>query len=646
MLYPELCQNHQSRRIISAHTECYRYVRTNILNRGINLINIYRLPNNLVDICNTFIEEFSPEIKKLESNKNEAIIAGDFNLDLLKLNEKNIISEYFDMLTSNSFYPKITLPTRLTNNHGTLIDNFFCKLTEHTLDTFSGILIRKFSDHQPYFTILNSLQTKKHAPKYIIKTKQDTQSILDFEQEAITSLLQQPLETKMEKDPNINLNKLHDILQTSKNKHLPSKLIRLNKYKHKKSPWITYGIIHSIEYRDKLYKKKQMTNSSSLEYNNIVTNLKTYNTILKKSIRLAQKNYYEIIFMKLKDDIKGTWKTINGILSKTKRKNKFPNIFKENGIPITDTLDIANKFNNFFINIGPSLSKKINMPQNKTYKDYLLHKYTTKLKFHIINEDVVSNIIDKLNPKNSFGFDGISMNLIKKTKTLLIEPLTIIINQMITNGIFPDKLKISKVIPIHKKDDKQLFTNYRPISLLPSISKIFEKVIFNQTYKYFQDQKLFYNAQYGFRTEHSSEYAALELIDRVITEMDNDKIPFSIFLDLSKAFATLDHTILLEKLRYYGVDGAAHRLFENYLKDRKQYVDIDGTSSEMKPIIAGVPQGSILGPLLFIIYINDITFASNFFYFIIYADDTTLETTIEIAINKSLNANAEDKINI
>ncbi len=137
------------------------------------------------------------------------------------------------------------------------------------------------------------------------------------------------------------------------------------------------------------------------------------------------------------------------------------------------------------------------------------------------------------------------------------------------------------------------------------------------------------------------EYDALELIDRVINEMDNDKISFSIFLDLSKAFDILDHTILLEKLRYYEVDGAAHKHFESYLKDRKQYIDIDGTSSEMKPIITGVPQGSILGPLLFLIYINDISFASNLFNFIIYADNTTLETTIEIAINKSQNANAE-----
>ncbi len=152
----------------------------------------------------------------------------------------------------------------LTNNHGTLIDNFFCKLTEHTLDTLSGILNRKLSDHQPYFTILNSLQTKKHAPKYIINTKQDPQSILNFEQEAVKSLLQELLETKMDMDPNINLNKLHDILQTSTNIHLPSKFIRLNKYKHKRSPWITYEIIHSIKYRDELYKKKRANDRLNL----------------------------------------------------------------------------------------------------------------------------------------------------------------------------------------------------------------------------------------------------------------------------------------------------------------------------------------------------------------------------------------------
>ncbi len=147
----------------------------------------------------------------------------------------------------------------------------------------------------------------------------------------------------------------------------------------------------------------------------------------------------------------------------------------------------------------------------------------------------------------------------------LIRPITLIINQMLNTGIFPDKRKVAKIIPIHKKDDKSLFTNYRPISLLTAISKIFEKVIFKQLYQFFQEMQLFYNGQYGFRTEHSTELAALELVDRVMVEMDTNNTPISIFLDLSKAFGTINHKILLDKLKYYGIDGLAHNLIESYL---------------------------------------------------------------------------------
>jgi hypothetical protein len=250
-----------------------------------------------------------------------------------------------------------------------------------------------------------------------------------------------------------------------------------------------------------------------------------------------------------------------------------------------------------------------------------------------------------LTSKNSCGFDGISTKLIKQSKHIFIRPLTIIINQMLNTGIFPDQLKLSKVVPIHKKDDENLFTNYRPISLLPSISKCFEKVIFNQLYQYFKINNLFYNAQYGFRDEHSTEYAAYELIDKLIQDLDKKETPVSIFLDLSKAFDTLDHSILLDKLQHYGVNGTALKLLTSYLENRKQYVDIDGTKSEIRSITTGVPQGSILGPLLFIIYINDIANASKLFNFIIYADDTTLRTTIEIVLRESNNTSVESHIN-
>ena len=149
---------------------------------------------------------------------------------------------------------------------------------------------------------------------------------------------------------------------------------------------------------------------------------------------------------------------------------------------------------------------------------------------------------------------------------------------MLNTGTFLDKLKIAKVIPIFKKGDPSLFENFRPISLLPAISKVLEKLIALQLSSYFEDNKLLFDNQYGFRPKHSTEHAALELIDRIINKMDTNEIPLNIFLDLSKAFDTIDHTILLNKLKYYGLKGPALNVFESYLSSRKQYSEIEDTT--------------------------------------------------------------------
>ena len=215
----------------------------------------------------------------------------------------------------------------------------------------------------------------------------------------------------------------------------------------------------------------------------------------------------------------------------------------------------------------------------------------------------------------------------KDIADIVSTPLSIIINQFLCNGIFPSKLKIAKVIPLFKKGDIQLFGNYRPISLLSSVSKVFEKAAYGHLYEYFSSHALFYDSQYGFRKYHSTELAALELVDRIHKEIDENKTPFSVFIDLSKAFDTLDHDILLHKLQYYGITGTALDWFRSYLTERYQYVDYNGASSSMKLLTTGAPQGSILGPLLFIIYMNDIHTVSNNF-FILYADDTTLTSPL------------------
>ena len=431
-------------------------------------------------------------------------------------------------------------------------------------------------------------------------------------------------------DPNINYNILEEEIQTAKNTYLPTKTVRFNKYKHKKSKWITQALLKSIMFRDKLYKKLKTTKNTSPLYHTLETNLKTYNCILRKTMRAAQKSYYENIFNKYKGDMKGTWKTINEILNRTKRKNKFPTFFKDGNNIVTGKLAIANHFNSFFTNIGPKLSHLINPPENKTFQSYLHDKINHNFTFKLIDTGTISDTIDKLAPKTSTGYDGISTKLLKTVKNALLKPITIIINQMLSTGIFPDKLKLAKVTPVFKKEDETIFTNYRPISLLPSISKIFEKIIFKQLYDYLQDKKLFYSSQYGFRNGHSTEHAALELVDRLHLDMDKMKTPISIFLDLSKAFDTLDHGILLEKLIHYGINGTAHKLLASYMADRKQFVVINDTKSDVISLRTGVPQGSILGPLLFLIYMNDIVSASNVFKLIIYADDTNLNTSIEL----------------
>ncbi len=220
--------------------------------------------------------------------------------------------------------------------------------------------------------------------------------------------------------------------------------------------------------------------------------LDVYNNILKKCFQLQKKLYYEACFEKYKHDMRKTWQTINEVLDKTRKRKTFPEYFKNENEEITDKLEIANRFNSFFVNIGKKLAKKIINPENCYFTDYLKRKITTELKFTNVNKETVIQIIDKLKQKTSCGFDDISTKLVKQIKLIMVEPLTAIINQMLNTGIFPDLLKIS---PIYKKYDETEFSNYRPISL-PAISKIFETAISTQTYEYFTTQKLFYKSQY------------------------------------------------------------------------------------------------------------------------------------------------------
>ena len=382
-------------------------------------------------------------------------------------------------------------------------------------------------------------------------------------------------------DPNINYNIVHNILKTATEEHLAPKIVEFKKHRHYKTKWITQGFIKSISFRDKLYKEYKKSPMNRFTYERFKTNLNTYNKILKSNILLAKRKHYHSIFEKYKHNNKNTWTNIKDLLQQSKVKRDFPNHFLINGKEITEANNIANKFCEYFTNIGPSLAKNINMPKNIKVEDFLTSTRNCTFQFYKTDDSSILKIINELPNKTSTGFDDFSMRLIRLIKSEIIPSLTSIFNQLLHTGIFPDKLKIAKVSPIYKKGSLNDISNYSPISLLPSISKIFEKLIFIQLSTYLNEHKLLHDSQYRFRKGHSTELASIELIDRITQDLHKGKIPISIFLDLSKAFDTLDHAILIRKLNHYGIRSVELKLLTNSLRGRTQYVAYDKATSDI-----------------------------------------------------------------
>ena len=236
----------------------------------------------------------------------------------------------------------------------------------------------------------------------------------------------------------------------------------------------------------------------------------------------------------------------------------------------------------------------------------------------------IYTIITNLKNTSSTGQDQIAVKPLKIVAQWIAPVLSILINHTFANGIFPDQLKVAKITPIHKSGDKTLLSNYRPISLLNTFSKIYEKAFLNRLYSFLNKNNIIQSNQFGFRKNHSTQSALISFIDMLTEKLDNNEYAVALFIDLSKAFDTVDHQILLNKLFKYGIRGKANDFVKSYLNNRMQYVDLNGTTSELRKIECGVPQGSILGPVLFILYVNDMHCCSHLLKLFLFADDTTI----------------------
>ena len=417
-----------------------------------------------------------------------------------------------------------------------------------------------------------------------------------------------------------------------------------------RKPWITRAIKKSIKVKHKLYKKMIVSKFKD----ECVSKYKRYRNLLTTVLRNARRTYYCQLFEAHKEDTGQTWKSINELLGRNKSKSQQIEKISigENGErgSITTPNEICEAFNDFFVNVGPNLANKIQEEDDmKPFCEYLTRHDEESLVWQRITQSEVKDQLVSLNVKKSFGFDNIPARLLKDAADYIAYPLSYIFNMSLSKGVFPDTMKIAKVTPVYKKGEKDILGNYRPISVLPLLAKVLEKIINKQLLHYFETNNLFYDEQYGFRKNYSTKLSLASLVNVMSKSLDEGKITLGVFIDFRKAFDTINHNILCKKLEYYGVKGLPLQWIRNYLSNRTQFVTYDGKLSCKKAVTCGVPQGSVLGPTLFLIYINDLPASSEYFTFKIVADDTNLFHTFPARENDidmlQINRHLQDVVN-
>lgn len=544
----------------------------------------------------------SLDLELTQRNKYEKIyLTGDLNINITEDTADDRESQYEEMLATHGLFPAYRLITRPKS--GTCLDHFFIKSTDNIQHIIFKINI---TDHYPVICVtqtINSTQKKKMHKFLTVtdyKTVEEELKLIDW-----TVILS-------ETDVNIACLNFTDKLKTiiennTKRKKVPHKMNPIQ-------PWITPSVIKCTHKRDKLHLELR----ADPENKDLESNYKKYRNMCKTVINAARNHYYSNKIKSNMHNSRKTWQTINEAADNVSKKTDPP-------------LNIANinLYNQYFNEVGSKLAEVTLHRIGKTEEELLTNDQCLVRApgtFFLFPTDhiEVKNIIRNLKNHTAPGWDGITSEILKKVLDQVIDPITHIMNLSLSSGVFPEIFKKGTIIPIFKNGNKEEIGNYRPITLLPTLSKVLEKIVKKRLLSYVQKHHLISNKQFGFQNNKSTEHAFDELTKYVTDNLDSGKRCIGVFLDLAKAFDTISIKLLLRKLEKIGIDGLAYRWFYSYLVGRTHSVRLQDISSSELTVKYGVPQGSVLGPILFLLYIDNLTNQSFVDYTISFADDTVL----------------------
>lgn len=600
-------------------------VSCNLGEERYTIIGIYRSPTtNALSL----IRELDTLLPCLPPDTHQMCI-GDININTL--GSQKISNEYLNMLYSHGFESRINLPTRVTSTSSTCLDHIFVK-SRNNVGGLAGVYRTALTDHFPVFFMwdydLQDAQINSDVDSNV--NGASCKPVTNFEKLLQVIQSEKWDELYEQTDVNLALDYFITILKKRVDECTDFKQIKNNAKTRKLKPWMTKGLLVSIRKRDNMHKRIVRLSRDIYCFGNEIETLKEkyklYRRYLSRLINQTKWSYYKKIMQENCNNPKKFWGIINELTGRLKKNfGSIKNLINADNSATDEPKMIANAFVNYFASVGEQLASEVRPSAKPKYSGLCRSNSQCASMFltPVSAQEVMDHILE-LKDGTATGIDGIKVEVIKAVRFYVAGPLSQIFNLCFQTGMYPNKFKAAIIVPIYKAGSRNKTENYRPISLLPQCSKILEKCMKSRIMGFLMQNNLISENQFGFLKNKSTDDAIYKLTTFLYNALDSSHKALAIFLDLAKAFDTVDHCILLSKMEGIGIRGLPLALFKSYLSSRTQMVRIDGEFSIPNAITLGVPQGTVLGPVLFLIYINDLCDLKISGEVLSYADDTVL----------------------